>query len=38
MSAGEAQAAGAAKDAATQAKGQAVAGIGSSLLGSGIGG
>jgi len=33
MSAGEAQAAGAAKDAAAQAKGQAVAGIGSSIMG-----
>jgi hypothetical protein len=33
MAAGEAQAAGAAKDAAAQAKGQAVAGIGSSIMG-----
>ena len=33
MAAGEAQAAGAAKDAAAQAKGQAIAGIGSSIMG-----
>jgi len=38
MAAGEAQAAGAAKTAAQQAKGDAIAGIGSSLLGSGLGG
>ncbi len=38
MAAGEAQAAGAAKTAAQQAKGNAIAGIGSSLLGSGLGG
>jgi len=38
MAAGEAQAAGDAKTAAQQAKGNAIAGIGSSLLGSGLGG
>jgi len=38
MSAGEAQAAGAAKAAAQQAKGDAISGIGSSLLSSGVGG
>jgi hypothetical protein len=38
MASGEAQAAGAAKTAAQQAKGEAVAGIGSSLLSSGVGG